>query len=337
MTTITAFAAREAGAALEPITVNLGDLGPDQVEIAVSHCGICHSDLSMIDNDWDMAEYPLVPGHEVVGRVAAVGERVRHIVPGQTVGLGWFSSSCMTCNTCLSGDHNLCGEAEQTIVGRHGGFAERVRADALWAVPLPDVLDSAAMGPMFCGGITVFNPIIQNALKATDRVGVVGIGGLGHLALMFLRAWGCEVTAFSTTPDKEADARAFGAHHFVATHDPDALSGLAGAFRMILVTVNAPLNWDAYIQMLAPRGKLHLVGAVPEVSFAAFPTIIGQKSVGGSPLGSPATTAMMLEFSARHGIAPLTEVYPMSRVNDALDHLRSGKARFRIVLENDLG
>lgn len=337
MTHVKAYAATAAGGRLEPFEYELGALGADEVDIDVRYCGICHSDLSMLDNEWGISEYPLVPGHEVVGTIAAVGSNVGYLRQGQTVGLGWNASSCMHCHECMSGDHNMCAEVVGTIVGRHGGFANKVRADAAWAVPLPDGVDPAKAGPMFCGGVTVFNPILQNHIKAADRVGVVGIGGLGHMALAFLHAWGCEVTAFSTSPAKEDEARALGADHFVSSRDPAALEAVANTFDMILVTVNAELDWEAYIKALRPRGKLHVVGVVPAITVAAFPLIGGQKSIGGSPLGSPATTAGMLGFAGRHAIAPITEMFPMSRLNDAMDRLRSGEARYRIVLENDIG
>ena len=334
--TIKAYAAKEAGGILEPFEYDPGELEVDEVEIDISSCGICHSDLSMLNNEWQMTEYPLVPGHEVVGKIAAVGEQVTHLKVGQTVGLGWFAKSCITCRECMSGNHNLCPSAIGTIVGRHGGFANKVRAHQGWIIPLPQAITPATAGPLFCGGITVFNPIIQNNIQPTDRVGVVGIGGLGHMALRFLRAWGCEVTAFSTSPDKEAEARDLGAHHFVNTHDPDALAKLADYFDAILVAVNVELNWDGYISALRPKGKLHIVGAAPSVSATVFPLIIGQRSIGASPVGSPATISTMLDFAARHAIEPVTETFPMSRVNDAMEKLRTGKPRFRLVLENDL-
>ncbi|UCD91231.1 MAG: NAD(P)-dependent alcohol dehydrogenase [Desulfobacterales bacterium] len=333
---IKAYAALKAGGKLEPFEYDPGELAVDQVEIDIDSCGICHSDLSMLNNDWEMAKYPLVPGHEIAGKVGAVGERVTHVKPGQVVGLGWYSKSCMTCNECMSGNHNLCATAEGVIVGRHGGFANKVRAHEAWVIPLPEGINVATAGPLFCGGITVFNPIIQNDIQPTDRVGVVGIGGLGHMAIRFLKAWGCEITAFSTSPAKEAEARELGAHHFVNSHDSDALAKLADAFDMILVTVNAELDWDGYISALGQKGKLHIVGAAPSVSAAVFPLILRQRSIGGSPLGSPATMATMLEFASRHGIEPVTETFPMTKVNDALEKLRTGKPRFRLVLENDL-
>lgn len=343
-TKVVAMAASEAGGALSPFNFELGPIGPAEVEIEVTHCGICHSDLSMLNNEWGMSAYPFVAGHEVIGRIAAVGAQVPTdaarggLTVGQTVGLGWYSGSCMSCPRCLDGDHNLCPSAESTMIGRYGGFATRVRCSWLWAIPLPGQLDPSKFGPMFCGGITVFNPIVQFDVKPTDRVGVVGIGGLGHLALQFLNKWGCEVYAFSSSPSKKAEIFSMGAHHVVDSRSDEAMNALAGRLDFILSTVNVSLNWPAMINALAPRGRLHFVGVVPEpIPVPLFPMIMAQRSVSATPLGSPATTARMLEFCARHNIAPVIEKFPMSKVNDALKHLHDGKARYRIVLENDLG
>lgn len=335
---IRALAAPAHGQPLQPFEFDPGPLGDEQVEIAVSHCGICHSDLSMLDNEWQMTKYPFVPGHEIVGTVAAAGPDARRVKVGDRVGLGWYSASCMSCRTCLSGDHNLCPTAEGTMVGRHGGFATRVRCHWAWATPIPEALDPAKVGPLFCGGITVFNPIVQFGVQPTHRVGVVGIGGLGHLALQFLHKWGCEVVAFSSSPDKAAEAKRLGAHQVVNSRDDAAMAKLAGSLDFILVTVNVAMNWQAYVDALGPRGRLHFVGAVLEpIPVGAFPLIMAQRSISGSPLGSPATTSRMLDFCARHSIAPVVETFPMSKANDALAHLRAGKARLRVVLRNDLG
>jgi uncharacterized zinc-type alcohol dehydrogenase-like protein len=329
------WAAENPGGALKQIEFDPGTMGRDQVELRIESCGICHSDLSMIHNHWGNASFPLVPGHEVVGIVEAAGDAVRGIAVGDRVGLGWFSGSCLACQPCLSGKHNLCASAEQTIVGRHGGFADRTRANWEWAVKLPEKLDPLSAGPLFCGGITVFAPILDNGIKPTDRVGVVGIGGLGHLAVQFLNKWGCEVTAFSSNPAKADEARALGAHHVVSSRDSAEIRKLAGSLDFILVTANVPLDWDAFLGALAPDGRLHFVGAVLEpIPVPAFALIGGRKSVSGSPLGSPATVATMLEFCARHDIKPVIETFPMSEVNEALAHLEAGKARHRIVLTN---
>ncbi|HVK10572.1 MAG TPA: NAD(P)-dependent alcohol dehydrogenase [Gemmataceae bacterium] len=333
MAKIRAYAAAGPNDPLKPFEYDPGPLKPDQIEIAVKYCGICHSDLSMLRNHWGMTTYPFVPGHEVAGTVAEVGRDVTHLKVGQTVGLGWFSGSDNICRQCLAGDQNLCPAAEQTIVGRHGGFADRVRCQALWATPIPDALDPAKAGPLFCGGVTVFNPIVQFDVKPTDRVGVIGIGGLGHLALQFLRKWGCEVVAFTSSDSKKQEALDLGAHRTINSRDDQQLGAAKGSFNFILSTVNVSLNWAAYVDCLAPKGRLHTVGAVGEpISVGAFPLILGQKSLSGSPVGSPATTATMIDFCARHGIAPMTETFPLAKANDAIAHLEAGKARYRVVL-----
>lgn len=335
---VRALAALGKGQALQPFEYTPGPLGDEQIEIAVESCGICHSDLSMLDNEWGISRYPFVPGHEIVGRVVETGAHTKRHKVGDRVGLGWTSGSCGSCAQCLSGNQNLCPTSEGTIVGRHGGFADRVRAHWTWLNPIPEELDAAKAGPLFCGGITVFNPILQFGVLPTDRVGVIGIGGLGHMALKFLRAWGCEVVAFTSSESKREEALQLGAHRTLNSRDDADLKKATGSFDFIMNTTNVALDWNTYIAALKPKGRLHTVGAVLEpMGLAAFPMISGQKSVSGSPLGSPAAVDTMLEFSARHGISPVTETFPMSRANEALDHLRSGKARYRIVLENDLG
>ena len=332
--TIKAYAAQQQGGELQPFEYDPGPLGREDVEISVEYCGICHSDLSMLDNEWGLTQYPFVPGHEAVGTIAAVGEGVTTLNIGQRVGLGWFSRSCTTCEWCMSGDPNLCLTAEGTIVSRHGAFANKVRAHHAWVVPLPEALDPAKAGPLFCGGITVFNPIVQFDVKPTDRVGVIGIGGLGHMAVRFLHAWGCDVTAFSTSPGKEAEARELGANHFVNSRDPEALKAVANSYDLILSTVNVALAWPTYMTALRPKGRLHFVGAVLEpASIPIFPLIDGQKALSGTALGSPVTIAKMLEFATRHGIEPVTETFPFEQVNEAIEKLRNGKPRYRLVLK----
>lgn len=331
---VNAYAAMQPSGPLEPFRYELSAIGPDQVDIKVEYCGICHSDLSMLHNEWGMTQFPFVPGHEVIGTVVGVGEFAQGIAVGDRVGLGWFSASCMHCEQCLSGNHNLCGTYEQTIVGRHGGFADLVRCHWAWATPLPKDLDASKAGPLLCGGITVFNPIIQAHVLPTHRVGVIGIGGLGHLAVQFLNKWGCEVTAFTSSPGKQDEVKKLGAHHVINSRDDTAMQKIAGSLDFILNTANANLNWQSYLAALAPKGVLHTVGVVPDpIPVPAFTLISGQKSVSGSPLGSPALTRKMMEFCARHKILPVTEEFELKNVNEALARLESGKARYRIVLK----
>ena len=341
MSTVKAYAASGAGQELKPFEYNLGPIGADEVDIKIHSSGMCHSDLSMLKNDWGMTQYPFVPGHEVVGEIEAMGEHVKSTVSllkqGQKVGVGWFSKSCMTCDQCMNGQHNLCAKVEGIIVGRHGGFANRVRVHWSWVTPLPSELDLNSAGPLFCGGITVFNPILQYQIKPTDKVGVVGVGGLGHLALQFLNKWGCEVTAFTSSSSKTDELKKLGAHKVVASNKDSELEKIKSYYDFIMVTGNHTLNWGLFLQALAPKGKLHFVGAVPEaIPVAAFSLIGGQKQISGSPLGSPYTIRTMLEFCARHKIGPQIETFPLSKVNDAFKRLESGKARYRIVLKNDL-
>jgi uncharacterized zinc-type alcohol dehydrogenase-like protein len=337
MTAVRGWAAEAPDQPLQLRSFELGPLGPEEVEVTVDYCGICHSDLSMIDNEWGGSRYPFIPGHEVIGRVTALGAQAKGLQVGQRVGIGWTAESCMHCRQCLSGNHNLCPQSVATIRGHHGGFADKVRAHWAWAIPLPAGIDLASAGPLLCGGITVLKPFLAYDITPTARVGVVGIGGLGHMAVKFAAAWGCEVTAFTSTLAKADEARGFGAHHVVASRDADAIGAIAGTLDLLLVTVNVPMDWNALLGTLAPRGRMHVVGAVLEpIPVPAFALIGKQREVSGSPTGSPVDIARMLDFAARHDIRPQVEMFPMSKVNEALQHLRDGKARYRIVLAADI-
>jgi uncharacterized zinc-type alcohol dehydrogenase-like protein len=330
---INAFAANEQGATLEPFQYDPGVLGKSEVEIDVLYCGLCHSDLSMIDNEWGLSEYPLVPGHEVVGRIAQVGTEVVGFEVGQAVGLGWHAAYCDHCNQCESGDNNLCATATSTIQNR-GGFADKVRAAANSVVAIPDGIDLAKAGPLFCGGITVFNPLVQFDIKPTSKVGVIGIGGLGSMALQFLNAWGCEVTAFTSSESKRTEAMELGAHDTLNSRDAAVLEAAAGQFDLIISTVNVKLDWNLYLNTLAAKGRLHFVGATLEpLDIGAFGVIMSQRSISGSPVGSPATIAKMLDFAKLHKIAPVVEEFAMDDINAAIQYLRDGKAHYRVVLK----
>lgn len=331
---INAYAADSAGAELKSFSYDPGALEPGQVEIAVEYCGLCHSDVSVVNDEWGMTAFPVVPGHEVVGRIVALGDGVTHLKEGQQVGLGWHSGYCGHCGECDTGHQNLCAQAQPTIIGHHGGFADKVRAGADSVVPIPDGLDPKVVGPLFCAGITVYNPLVQFNITPNSRVAVIGIGGLGHLALQFLNAWGCDVTAFTSSDNKREEALELGAHHTLNSRDPEALKAAAGQFDLIISTVNVKLDWNTYLATLKPRGRLHFVGATTEpLDLNVFNLLMAQRQVSGSPVGSPATIADMLEFAARHNIAPKVEQFPMSKVNEAFKRLESGEARYRIVLE----
>jgi len=327
-----------AKAAKQPMVLETVDLEPleaEEVEVVVEHCGLCHSDLSVLNNEWGISQYPAILGHEVIGRVTAVGPNAKGLTVGQRVGVGWNSGSCMHCRQCLSGNQHLCPQVQVTIIGHRGGFATHIRAHWAWTIPLPEHLNFAEAGPLLCGGITVFAPLAMYA-KPTDRVGIIGIGGLGHMAVKFAAAYGCDVTAFTSSDSKFDEAKGFGANHVVSSRDSAAIKKLGGNFDLLISTVNVKLDWDAIIGTLAPNGRLHVVGAVLEpIPVAAFSLILGQRSVSGSPAGSPVAIETMLDFASRHNIAPQTEHFPMSQLNEAVTRLASGKARYRIVLDAD--
>ena len=315
--------------------IDLGPLGTEDVEVAVENCGLCHSDLSVLNNDWGISQYPAILGHEVIGRVTAIGATAKGVQVGQRVGIGWTASSCMHCRQCLSGDQHLCAKATPTIVGHRGGFATRVRCHWAWAIPVPEGLKYAEAGPLLCGGITVFHPLYQHA-KPTSHIGIVGIGGLGHMAVKFAAAYGCNVTAFTSSESKFDEARGFGANHVVSSRHSASFKELAGTIDLLIVTANVPLDWDALVGTLAPKGRMHIVGAIPQpLSVAVFPLILAERGISASPSGPPVAIETMLEFAARHGVMPQTEHFPMSRINEAFQRLEAGKARYRIVLDAD--
>ena len=331
---IRCYAAFAPQAAVKPHSYEPEPLGAFDVEIAITHCGICHSDIHLIDNDWGISTYPLIPGHEIVGTIRACGSEVRHLAVGQRVGVGWQSGSCLECEWCLEGEEPCCASQQATCVGRPGGFAEAIRLDGRFAHPIPAELASETVAPLLCAGITVYTPL-KTGVRPASRVGVIGIGGLGHLAIQFASAYGCDVTAFSTTPEKEEEARRLGARHFVVSADPRQMVQAANSVDFLLSTVTAPLDWKAWLDVLRPKGTLCILGASPgTLDIAPMALIVGQKSVRGSAIGSRATTREMLALAARHGIRAQTEVMPLSEVNAAITRVRRNEARYRVVLAN---
>lgn len=334
-TTVNAYRSSEPGGRLEPYQFELPELAYGEVDIDVATCGICYSDVSMIDNDWGFTPYPITPGHEIVGRIRAMGSGVTNVAVGDVVGLGWNASYCGTCRECLAGEQNLCSGAQSTFIGRPGGYADIVRADAAAVLPIPDGVDPRTAGPLMCGGVTVFNPFLAYSVLPTARVGVIGIGGLGHMALKLAKAWGCEVTAFTSSESKAELAKEMGAHRVLDSRDADAIASATDSFDLLLSTVNVPLDWNAYLGTVKPRGRLHVLGAVPEpLAIVNAQLMMGNRSVSSSPSGSPTAALTMLDFAARHDIAPICETFGFDQINEAIDHLRSRAARFRVVLEH---
>jgi alcohol/geraniol dehydrogenase (NADP+) len=316
---------------LEPVV--LAEPPPPEgrdVDVEVMSCSVCHSDVHLLDGDWGDVARPLVPGHEIVGRVVRAGEHAG-LALGTLVGIGWQCGACGACTACLSAREHLCtGGKQRTCVGRQGGFASRVRCDARFCFELPAALDPSSAPPLLCAGLTVFSPLERLGVKPGMRVGVVGIGGLGHLAVRFARALGAEVVAFDPDASKRELVLGLGASELV-----DARGALpAGAVDLLLVTTHASLAWDAWMRVLDLEGTLCLVG-VPgaPLTLSADPLMDEQKKVTGSVIGSPATMRRMLALAARDGIAPVVEHLPLARANEAVARVRDGAARMRVVLD----
>jgi len=331
---ISAFAALAAKEPLSPWVYEPAALQPHELEIEISHCGICHSDLHLIDDDWGVSSYPLVPGHEIVGTVVAAGP-ASAVAAGIRVGVGWQRSACLACEFCLAGNENLCRSQTATCVGQMGGFASRIRIDSRFAFPIPAALDSAAAAPLLCAGVTVFAPLRRWRIGKGARVGVIGIGGLGHLALRFLKAMGCATTAFTSSPDKRDEALRLGAAEVCSSTNAKEIRAHAGRLDFLLCTVPARLDWVTYLETLKPNGVLCLVGAPPGLlQIPASQLVSSQRAICGSDIGSPGAIREMLAFAAEHGIAAQIETAPMSGVNAALQRVRENKVRYRMVLTN---
>ena len=330
---ISAQAALVKGGPLSDFSYEPQELGFHDIEVEVSHCGLCHSDIHLIDDGWSRSKYPLVPGHEIVGTVSAAGAGVTNLQVGQRVGIGWQRSACLECDRCLAGEENLCASQQATCMGHHGGLASHIRIDGRFAFALPEELPSAAAAPLLCGGVTVYSPLRRFGINATSSVGVIGIGGLGHMALLILRALGAEVTAFSTSAQKRDEALAMGANHFASSTDARDIRKHFGRFDLVLSTVHARLDWTTYLQTLKPNGTLCLLGIPPGIiQFPPSLLITGQRSITGSDIGSRGTIREMLQFVTRHHVAPLVQMMPMSEANAALTRLRQNQVRYRLVL-----
>ena len=335
MSEIHGLAVHAAGAHLLPYKYDPGELGVEEVEVKITHCGVCHSDVHLIDNDWGLSKYPFIPGHEIVGTVTAVGGQVTALKAGERVGIGWQANSCGVCEWCRKGEEHLCASSQPTCVGRNGGYADAIRVNWRFAIKVPAALESENVAPLLCGGITVYSPMRNLGVRPSWRVGVIGIGGLGHMGLQFARAFGAEVTAFSTSKDKETEARKLGAHQFVNTRETNAMKKIAGSFDLLLSTVSADQDWGGYVNALRPKGTLCVVGVPPSpVALQAFALIGQQRSVAGSPTGSPSDLAEMLQVAARHGVKAVTERFAMEKANEAVARVKKNQVRYRAVLAN---
>jgi len=330
------YAAMALGQPLEPLEYPVPPLEQQDVRVSVSHCGVCFTDIHGIDDFYGITTFPFVPGHEIVGYVEARGDGVTGLAEGDRVGIGWQGRSCMRCEWCAQGEEQLCqGIAEMGTWERHGGFASSVTVDGRFAYPLPTEMPSEVAAVLMCAGIAVYTPLRACASGSRPKVGIFGIGGLGHLAIQFAHALGCEVTALSSSPSKEQEALAFGADRFVAVGERARMRPFDYQLDLLLCTAHGEIDWEELLMTLKNRGRLVLVG-FPPVSVDPTALVAHERSITGSFLGNRATMREMLSFAQEHAVVPWTERLPMTHVNDAIGRLKENRARYRIVLDNDL-
>ncbi|AKT43053.1 alcohol dehydrogenase [Chondromyces crocatus] len=340
---IAAYAATAADRPLGSHTIDRRETGPEDVAIDILYCGVCHSDLVQARNEFGRTRYPLVPGHEIVGRVVRVGESVSRVKVGEVVGVGCFVDSCRACSYCRDGHEHFCEEGAALTYGgtemdrttvTQGGYSRHIVVSEGFVLKVPASLDPAAAAPLLCAGITTYSPLRQWKVKRGDRVGVVGLGGLGHLAVKIAAAMGAEVTMFSTSRAKEADAQRLGARGFAVSTEPETFQKLAGRFDLILDTVSAPHEYAPHVSLLKPYGTLVVVGVTPApASVLGLSLIMGNKRIAGSAVGGIRETQEMLDFCGEHGIAADVEIVPASRIDEAYDRMLKSDVRYRFVLD----
>jgi uncharacterized zinc-type alcohol dehydrogenase-like protein len=333
--TVLGYAAKAAGQPLEPFSYAPPKLGEHDVRVSVTHCGVCYSDIQAIEDYYGVIHFPLVPGHEIVGRVSEVSRDASGLRVGDRVGIGWQGRSCGKCEWCACGEEQLCVD----VVGNgtwvpYGGFASSVAVDSRFAYPLPEAMPAETAAVLLCGGISVYSPLRKYAAAGRQRIGIIGVGGLGHLAIQFAHALGHDVTVISTSAAKQAQALAFGADQFILASDRDRLREEAFGFALLLCTAHGKVKWEPLLETLKRRGTLVLVG-FPDVAFNSTDVVAHELTIAGSFLGNRATMKEMLGFAQAHRITPRTELMPMSRVNEAIQRVRDNKARYRVVLAND--
>jgi uncharacterized zinc-type alcohol dehydrogenase-like protein len=337
------YAARDERTPLAPFSFERREPGPRDVLIKIEYCGVCHSDIHQVRNEWGNSTYPMVPGHEIVGRVARVGAEVERFKEGDLAGVGCFVDSCRVCRNCREGEEQFCenhlvstynGTERDEKTPTYGGYSEHVVVDEDYTLRVPANLPLANVAPLLCAGITTYSPLRRFKVGEGQRVGVVGLGGLGHMGVKLAASMGARVTVFSTSRSKEGDARGLGAHDFVVTKEPQALEPLAGKYDFVLDTVSAPHDPNVYLNLLRRGGVMVLVGA-PEkpLEVHAFSLITNGRSLAGSLIGGIRETQEMLDYCAEKGIVSDVEVIPAGRINEAYERTVKGDVRYRFVID----
>jgi uncharacterized zinc-type alcohol dehydrogenase-like protein len=337
------YAAQTAGAALAPFTFDRRELAPRDILIEIQYCGVCHSDIHQARGEWGEEIFPMVPGHEIVGRVARAGAEVSKFAEGDLAGVGCFVDSCRVCRNCREGEEQYCenhlvatynGTEKDEKTPTYGGYSTRIVVDEAYALKVPTGLPLPNVAPLLCAGITTYSPLRRFKVGEGSRVGVVGLGGLGHMGVKLAASMGARVTVFSTSPGKEADARSLGAHDFVVTRDPERLAALAGKYDFILDCVSAQHDLNLYLGLLGREGVLALVGAPDKpMEVGAFSLITNGRVLAGSMIGGIRETQEMLDYCAEKGISSDVEVIPIQRIGEAYERTVKGDVRYRFVID----
>ncbi len=338
-----AYAALAQSKTPEPWSYEPRQPRPDDVSIDILYCGVCHTDIHFVDNDWGMTNYPVVPGHEIIGRVSAVGSEVTNHKPGDLVGVGCLVDSCRECDACGRGLEQYCGSGVFTYNGTdkhdgkttYGGYSERMIVAERFVVRIPDKLDPAAAAPLLCAGITTYSPLRHVGVKPGDRVGVVGMGGLGHMGIKFAKAMGAEVTLFTRSESKVAEGKRNGADHVVVSSDESRMQAAAGTLNYILDTVPVEHDFNPYMACLALDGTYILVGQLTPIipPLEAMPLLFGRRALMGSLIGGLPETQEMLDFCAEKGVSCDIEMLDIRNIGQAYERMKRSDVRYRFVID----
>ncbi len=343
MSATQAYAAQTPTTPLTPFSFERREPGPRDVKIEILYCGVCHSDIHQVRDEWGGSIYPMVPGHEIVGRVTAIGDQVKKFKVGDIAGVGCFVDSCRSCPNCVAGLEQYCdngmvgtynGREKITNLPTYGGYSTQIVVDEQYTLTISPNLPLEGVAPLLCAGITTYSPLRHVGVGKGHKVGVLGLGGLGHMAVKFAAAFGAEVTMLSTSKSKEADAKRLGAHHFALTSDPATMKELANSFDFILNTVSAQHDYATYLDLLRTNGTMIVVGVPPTPSkVPAFNLIMKRRSIIGSLIGGIKETQEMLDFCAAHNIVSDVEVIPVQEINEAYERMLKGDVRYRFVID----